>query len=270
MTTRTTPWPPGRPNWADLVTTDLGVARAFYAGLLGWDLRPRYEIGTDLERDDALMARVEGLPVAGILQMPPAILGRSTWSISLATADIEATLAAVVAAGGVVLTPPTAVGDEGVFAAVRDPAGAVVRLWEAHERFGTELWGVPGALALVDQLSHDFERSKRFYSDVFGYTYHDVFVPGGQYVAFRTALDECDDAGGIAELTPESEAEGVVAHWRVCFQVPDADVAAAYVRSNGGTVDGILDSAYGRIVLVVGPTGEELMLVGPAPERLGL
>lgn len=53
---------PGKVVWHDLVTPDLEKARAFYAGLFGWQF--------EALSDGYLLARNQGRPVAGLSARP--------------------------------------------------------------------------------------------------------------------------------------------------------------------------------------------------------
>jgi uncharacterized protein len=233
MTIRTAPWPTGVPCWADLTSPDPAASAAFYGPVLGWTA-----VGEVFE--------VQGHPVAG----------RSTgdaagWLLGLATDDLEATAARVLAAGGTVLEP-------GV---VADPTGATVGLRAAAE--GARWVNAPGGLNWDDLRSADPEVSQRFYADVFGWTFEPLFEGYGTVAN----PDAPHPVGGIGPLW------GSAPGWLVYFAVLDVDVAVRTALEFGGTVvSQAHDSEYGRMAQLADPHGATFAVFtppagAPQPER---
>src|SRR5579863_2849029 len=89
---------PGKMIWADLVTPDLKQAEQFYAALFGWSFEP---VTGD---EHVAIARVEGRPVAGIVQRPTkAHAHQPAWLTFLAVRDVAAADRSALANGGKVL-----------------------------------------------------------------------------------------------------------------------------------------------------------------------
>ena len=92
---------PGRPCWVDLGTTDPAAARAFYGSLFGWtpevDARPEAGGYAQFRHDGHAVAGVGPIFTEG---MPP------TWTTYIATADVDATAAAVAENGGTCYSRP--------------------------------------------------------------------------------------------------------------------------------------------------------------------
>src|ERR1700751_4154094 len=110
-------YPPGRPNWVDLQTTDQSAAKQFYASLLGWsfDDNPMPQGGV------YSMATVNGETVAAIAPMPPGAEGRPpTGNTHIAVDDVDAAVDKVGSAGGQVLMAPMDIGEAGRMAFVAD------------------------------------------------------------------------------------------------------------------------------------------------------
>jgi len=262
MSTRSTPWDPGTPNWVDLTTTDALFAHGFYADVLGWridDLGP--------EAGHYAICTRGGHEVASI---GPRVSPEQpiAWTTYLAVEDADKTAEAVVTHGGVVLVPPMTVGDQGRLAVAVDPAGAPFGLWQAGRRIGAELVDEPGAMAWNAHRSADPEAARAFYAEVFGYTY--TFAPG----AGRDGEATIDGAGGgrsvgaiggfdppVPTRTPTPT--GSPAHWAVWFGVADVDVAATTARARGGRlIEGPVDTPFGRTAGLADPQGARFSVVG--------
>lgn len=110
--------------WNELITSDLATAAAFYHEIAGWELVPM--------SPDPLgytVAKVDGAPVAGLFQpaVPPA---RSAWIMSVATDDIDATIAKAVELDGEVVHAANTVPGVGRTAWIADPSGGVIGLMQ--------------------------------------------------------------------------------------------------------------------------------------------
>ena len=104
-------YPQGTPCYVQLTTPDPGAATAFYGALFGWTLTD-VSSGTD---DVYLNATLEGDVVAGISSQMPELAGHPAfWSVFLAVDDVDATVAAVAAAGGKVDADPADVRELGL------------------------------------------------------------------------------------------------------------------------------------------------------------
>ena len=104
-------------TWNELVTPDLGAAKAFYAALLGWGAQdiPGQFPRTSFSLGDLL--------VGGGHAPTPQEGPSPRWTISFRVADADESAARVQELGGAVLLPPMDV-PVGRFAIVADPAGA--------------------------------------------------------------------------------------------------------------------------------------------------
>lgn len=249
MSTRTSPWPPGAPCWVDLMTPDVVAAGRFYAEVLGWEVPE-----PDAARGGYAVAHVGGAAVAGI--GPEREGARRGWTLSFATHDAEATLAAVAEHGGTVLSPVLDVDALGRTAVAVDPAGAVFGLWQSGTFLGTQLVGEPGALAWHDLRSTDPAAATAFYAEVLGVTVTPLAMAGPDYGTFSVPGLE-GPSGGIGGMMG---ADGS-SHWLVYLGVADADAAVEAALAAGGSVTmPVKDTAFGRIAGLVDPFGAELVV----------
>ena len=246
------PFAPGAPCWADISPTDLDAARAFYAAVLGWDIPPGNDafggyttasIGTD--------------GVAGL--MPNDGSAPSMWTLYFASADADATTAAITASGGTVIVPPMPVGDFGRMVIAADPSGAVFGVWEADTMIGFDIVGAPGGFAWCDLRSTDPAAAQDFYAAVFGYAYEPMEMAGTDYRTF--ALDDGQPPlGGMGSMM--GAPDGTPSHWLLYFAVADVDAAVRAVTEHGGqSLAEPFDTPFGRMGPIMDPFGAPLWLV---------
>jgi len=117
----------GRVGWIDLTVDDATGLRDFYAKVAGW--KP-----TDVsmgEYADYSMVDAEGVPAAGVCHARGANAGQPRqWVMYVYVADLDASLAACRTGGGEVVSGPRSHG-AARYAVIRDPAGAVMGLYQA-------------------------------------------------------------------------------------------------------------------------------------------
>ncbi|MCC7387395.1 MAG: VOC family protein [Phycisphaerales bacterium] len=118
---------PGSIGWHDLTVPDADRVRGFYERVVGWKSLP---VSMGGYSDFAMTRGAGSEAVAGVCHARggnadlPAV-----WMMYIVVEDLDAAVAGVGEAGGVVLTQPRAVGS-GRFAVIRDPAGAVCALYQ--------------------------------------------------------------------------------------------------------------------------------------------
>lgn len=218
-------------SWIDLGTTDQEGAKAFYAGLFGWE----YE---DMPIGDGAtytMCRLEGKDVAAIApqrdeerqqRIPP------HWNSYVTAHDLDERAARVGELGGNLILPPFDVLDAGRMAVVADPTGAVLMMWLPKNHIGAALVNVPGALTWNELGTSDPEAAKRFYGELLGWTYEDLDMNGqGTYTMVKNG-DRSN--GGIRALSPQEQ--GMPSFWLVYFATESCDESAAAAEKQGGRV----------------------------------
>ena len=190
--------------------------------------------------------------------------------------DADASAAAVVAAGGTVISPPRDAGPGGRTATCADPTGAEFRLWQARRRLGAQLANAPGSWNFSDLHTSDRERALAFYAAVFGWEVDSrlavgmIRVPGyGDHLAStidphiyeRQAGAPPGFADAVAGLVDIDGASG----WHVLFTVADRDSSAATAERLGATVLSSADTMWTKEALIRDPQGAELTLSQFAP-----
>jgi len=106
-----------------------------------------------------------------------------------------------------------------------------------------------------DLLTPDAATAQQFYAKLFGWS----FESHGRY---SEITHNGKKIGGMLEIKPK-DGEPVEAHWLPYMSVPDVDVAADFVKQQGGVViKGPLDMQQrGRGALVADPQGAQLVLL---------
>jgi uncharacterized protein len=237
----------GRPVWVDLASSDPAASRAFYARLFGWTI----EVNPDPQYGGYALAKIGDRDVAGI--GPAQAPGTPTaWLLYIGTNDAEALAGKVQAAGGTVVAPPFAVGDQGHIAVFQDPSGAFICAWQAAAMggFGTD---GPNTLRWAELNARGIDRAIPFYAAVFGWgTMTRDMGEGSPYTMFQHGGE--DVAGGM-EMSPMTPAE-VPSHWMVYFGVDDVDASyRTAIEAGGREMVAPMDFPGGRFAIVGDPQG---------------
>ncbi len=165
-----TRYEPGEFCWVGLATSDPPRAKAFYGHLFGWqaeDLQAP-EIGT------FTILRLRGKNVAFLYrQTREARAARVTphWTSFISVDDVDATTARAEALGGATVRDSFDVVDTGRVATLRDPAGAIVSLWQPRSMVGAEVLGDAGSLCWNELATSDVPGARSFYGDLFDWKY---------------------------------------------------------------------------------------------------
>lgn len=116
----------GSIGWRDLTVEDADGVRDFYAAVTGWTVQD-VSMG---DYSDYAMADANGEAVAGVCHargenadLPP------QWLMYVVVADLEKSLDEAAKRGGDIVAPTRGLMG-GKMAVIKDPAGAVVALWE--------------------------------------------------------------------------------------------------------------------------------------------
>jgi predicted enzyme related to lactoylglutathione lyase len=243
-----TRYDPGTFCWVGLATSDVAAAKAFYTSLFGWQEE-------DLDAGVAgvyTMLRRSGKAVAIVYRQQPEARAAGApphWTSYVSVEDADATVArAQQLGGGAVFRAPFDVLDAGRVAAIGDPTGAVVSLWQPGSRIGAELVNDVGALCWNELATTNVERATSFFGELFGWKYE---TDESGYVSVTNAgrLN-----GGMREQS-EHERRAAPA-WLPYFTVDSADESARQAVQLGGR--GLLPTAEwprGRYTVIADPLG---------------
>lgn len=256
---------PGKFEWADLFTGDLGTAEQFYTGLLGWTA----SAGTDPKsysdpkgghRREYSVLSDQGVPVAGLVQRTGPVSKSehpARWIGYIAVADLKASLKAVTAAGGKIASKEHRVPHRGRQAIVADPEQAVVGLIQSSSGDVADSEVGSGRWMWFELYSANPQTAGAFYQQALGYQVgpdtisnkpgHFLLMAGGQNRAGISPLP-------FAEAKPD---------WLGYIRVEDLDATVAKVAGLGGEViDAPKTAELGsRYALISDPTGGVFGLV---------
>jgi hypothetical protein len=257
---------PGKFEWADLFTGDLGTAEQFYTGLLGWtasastDPKSYSDAKAGGHRRDYSVLSDHGVPVAGLVQRSGAVSKSehpARWIGYVAVPDLKASLKAVKAAGGKVVSPEHRVPERGQQAIVTDPEQAVVGLIHSSSGDIADADTMSGRWMWFELYSAHSKAAGDFYQRALGYQVgpdtnsnkpgHFLLVSGGQNRAGISPLP-------FAEAKPD---------WLGFIRVDDLDATVGKVAGLGGEViDAPKEAEMGsRYALISDPTGGVFGLV---------
>jgi predicted enzyme related to lactoylglutathione lyase len=232
----------GVPSWVDIGTTDLAAGMAFYSELFGWT-------GQDMGEDAGHYTIVSknGKQVAAI--SPAQDAGPPRWTVYVNVDDADAVTKIVEAAGGTVIVPPMDVMSAGRMAIFQDTTGAFIAVWQAGDHLGADLVNEQGSLVWEELSTSDLEKSKAFYTAVFGWGW------GGSDEYAEAQVNGRTVAGVMPR--PEGMPAEVPDHWLVYFGSDDVDEDAKRAGGLGATVvvDPMDIPNTGRFAVLVDPQG---------------
>lgn len=232
--------------WAGLATSRPAEAEAFYTGLLGWEAE---ELSAGAAGTYRLMRR-DGKDVAILyLQTAQARAAHAPphWTSYISVTDADATATRAGQLGGAaVFREPFDVLDAGRVAAIRDPTGAIVSLWQPHSKIGATLVNDVGALCWNELATTDVERAKTFFSDLLGWAYQT------NEVGYTTITNACHRNGAIRRLGAHERA--IQPNWLPFFTVDSLEQAARHAERLGGQqLSPTTPTGSGRFLVIADP-----------------
>jgi uncharacterized protein len=231
-----------------LATSDPSAATSFYSGIFGWDSEEvsAGEAGgyTMLRRGDKEVAILyRQTPQARAAGAPP------HWTSYISVEDADATASRASELGGAaVFRESFDVLDAGRVAAIRDPTGAIVSLWQPRSLIGAALVNDLGAWCWNELETTDVERAKAFYGELFGWEYQ---TDEGGYASIKNA----GTLNGAMREQTEPE-RGTPPTWLAYFTVESVDDAARRAeRMSGRRLLPASESRGGRFAVIADPQG---------------
>ncbi|MFI8003216.1 VOC family protein [Streptomyces sp. NPDC086010] len=221
----------GAPCWVHLVTRDLQDAQRFYGGVFGWTFRPG-PLGREF-----VMARSEGVPVAGIGAVASAYQVAVAWTPYFSVRDADVASARIRERSGTVAVGPLAIGTgRAVLAADRD--GAAFGVWEWTGRAASLSPSGHRAHAWLRLRTRNAFDAAIFYGEVLDWASGEL---GGCEVAYvkEEVLVRCNGrplariSSGAVESAPDPM---VRPHWQVQFPVSDVEATVSAAERFGGTL----------------------------------
>jgi uncharacterized protein len=245
--------PLGAPSWIDLTSSDVERAQDLYGAVFGWTFE-----SAGPEYGGYINAAKDGRPVAGLMANRPEFQTPDNWATYFHTADINATVSAVAAAGGASCMGPMEVPAKGHMSLATDPSSAFFGLWQPLQHRGFEVIGEAGTPVWHQLTTRDYRTAVDFYREVFGWQTEQI--SDSDEFRYTTAsfgdaplLGVMDGAGFLPE--------GVPSNWTIFFGAEDVDKALQAITDNGGAVlQPAEDTPYGRLAAATDPTGTAFSL----------
>jgi predicted enzyme related to lactoylglutathione lyase len=113
----------------------------------------------------------------------------------------------------------------------------------------------PGTFCWIELATTDAEAAKKFYTELFGWTFNDTPVgPGMVYTMLK--LDG-KDVGALYKMFPEMISQGIPPNWLSYASVANADESATKAKALGATLlkEPFDVMTVGRMAVVQDPTG---------------
>ena len=225
----------GRFIWYELATSDVAGAKAFYPGLMGWDVDE-----TSGAAMDYTIVGPGGVGVGGIakLQADMAAAGVPPhWLGYVAVDDVDAAAAKVTALGGAVQVGPMDIPGIGRFAVIADPTGAAIAVMTPvppqtpRPQLGLD---APGNVGWHELYAGDLEKAFAFYAALFGWKKDSDMDMGpmGVYRVFDEGEHKEMGDGGMMTKAPHMP----VSSWNFYFNVDSIKAACERVKAEGGKV----------------------------------
>ena len=265
------PNPGGSFIWYELMSPAPAASKAFYDAVVGWSIdRDQVAPGIDYR----MIKRGDGGNAGGVLTLTDEMKAggaRPAWLGYLHVADVDATVAVILADGGTVIMPPHDQPGVGRLAMIAGPEGAPIYLMaplppEGQPDAVSDVFSVnrPQHIRWNELSSSDPARSIDFYTRHFGWAQDGAMNMGelGQYRFIQAA------GVGIGAVMPVMPgAPGSM--WTYYIGVDDIDRAAAAVTANGGRiVNGPHEIPGGEFSIVaIDPQDAAVGLVGPARNK---
>ena len=245
--------------WFELLSTDPDAAQAFYGDVVGWTAKSS---GAP-DMDYRLLSAPDG-EVAGLMQQPEGTGEKSVWLGYVGVDDVDASVAAIEAAGGTTHMPATTMPGVGRMAMLTDPQGTAFYVMRGESDETSQAFKQPGEGSLghtvwCELSAPDPDAALAFYRTAFGWGQEGA-MPMGELGDYRFLQAGEIGFGALMGVVP-----GGAPGWQFYFHVPDIDAAAERVSAGGGTiVQEPIEIPGGDYSLVArDPQGAGFGLVGP-------
>ncbi|MES2987308.1 MAG: VOC family protein [Pseudomonadota bacterium] len=249
--------------WYELLTKDAKAAKAFYDGVVGWDVDAQAPPGGM----DYRMIDAADSAAGGMMQLNADMLAggaKATWLGYIGVDDVDASAAAVKDAGGEIHLAPFDIPGAGRAAMVTDPQGVPFYVMRgasperstAYQRRGFQ------HVSWNELLTPDDQAALDFYGKLFNIKKTGIMPMGpmGDY-SFIANGDSGEDPVGAVMRTPPEGHSG----WLFYFRVPEINAAIAKIAELGGKVlSGPHEVPGGEhVISAVDPEGVPFGLVAP-------
>jgi predicted enzyme related to lactoylglutathione lyase len=234
--------------WAGLATSEPDAAADFYEGLFGWEAEWLESAGAGA----FATLRHHGEDVAILYrqtEMARAAGAPPHWTAFISVEDADATAARAAELGGTaVFREAFDVFDAGRVAAIRDPTGGDVSLWEPRSRMGAMVVNQVGAMCWNELATTDVQRAKAFFGVLLGWEYET------DDAGYTTIMNAGLPNGGIRKQSTDEHGEEP--SWLPYFMVERADdVLHKAEQLGGGCPAPSSEAHFGQVAMIADPQG---------------
>ena len=213
--------------WYELTTTDMAAARAFYASVVGWEMRDASMPGMAYTLCSTARRSVCGLVNVAAEAGPAG--EKPCWIGYVGVDDVEAAATRAIALGGVVEVVPQTVPGVSRFAIITDPQfvplGVIKWLMPRPQPPAPD---TPGEIGWHELLAGDEAGAVAFYHALFGWqNAGSESGPAGMYRLFSAGGETI---GGMMNKPPSAPSP----LWLHYFNVGDIDAAVKRATAGGG------------------------------------
>jgi len=250
-------FPNGRFVWFEYVSKELPKAQGFFGELFNWKTQ-----GMPTPSGQYTMIAAGEHMIGAYVAPPEGAPARASWRPHLQVEDVVATLAKTTSLGGKVVREPSKIGDEGSYAIVADPFGALLSLWQPAKAEDSEYHGVPGTFCWNELYTDNVDKSVAFYEAIGGFKDAPMDMgPMGQYHVLESA------AKGRAGIM-KSPMPGIPQHWVPYVLVANTDQTLEKAKRLGVDVKVPAESipGVGRLAVFTDPQGASLGILQPEPK----
>lgn len=241
----------GRWIWAELFTSDVAEAKAFYGTVFGWQFETR---GT--REKPYILAVNEGRPVAGMLRHPAAAGDalRSRWVGLVSVGDVDAVSGRARNAGASILLEPVDLPGRGRVALVADPEGARFGLLASGSGDPPDVMPDAGSWLWHELWAGSVNSAAGFYRETVGYSIKPTGRAPGK-------IEQHLVAGGFPRAgIIEQRVSGLPSAWLHYIRVENLQQTIERVKRAGGSVliAPTREFRRGHAAVIVDPMGAPL------------
>lgn len=253
---------PGKIIWRDLLTNDPPASQQFYGELFGWEFESVGTASNLKSNSSYTLIRHNGKLIGGMIDTL-ALNNRddiSQWVVLMSVEDIDASVEAVTASGGKIMTPPTDLQSRGRIAVIRDAEGALLGLLETRDGDPRDSEPEVDGFLWDELWTSNVQSADAFYNKVAGLTKDTVDIDGTQDTAPTYSLLKAGDTprAGIM-LNP---LDGLDPVWVSYIRVESPAAITSRVAELGGRV--IVEAGPrpvgGEVAFIAGPSGAGIAL----------
>jgi uncharacterized protein len=249
---------PGTFCAVDLATTDPDGAKRFYGELFGWEAE-------DVSPGEGMtytILRLDGDAVGGTFEQPAQSREAGApphWISYVSVENADATAQRASELGGRVVQEPFDTLGVGRMAAIQDPTGSGVAVWQAGTYPGAARVNEPGCLTWNELATNDTAAALGFYERLFGWSSQAMNTGDGPpYVIVKVGERS---NGGVRPVSPEEQQAGVSPYWVPYFATESLRETFDLAANLGGEiVFGPLEFPAGRIGAARDPQGATFAL----------